>query len=91
MDKETLQKWQRLHTRHVSGETLSPQEQALYQSGLRELEQSETIGSATIDRIRELRQKLRKLDAERLRLEEEARRLEAALDERTRQQLALVE
>jgi hypothetical protein len=91
MDQTALQEWQRLHHRAVCGETLSNEEQALYLAGLRELEQSERIGTITVDRIREMRQKIRKLDSERLRLEDEVRRLEAGLDEQTRQQLAQVE
>ena len=91
MDQTALQHWQRLHLRVVCGETLSSEEQALYQAGLQELEQSERIGTFTVDRIREMLQKIRKLDTERLRLEDEVRRLEAGLDEQTRQQLAQVE
>ena len=91
MDQSALQRWQRLHLRVVCGEALMGEELALYQAGLREMEQSERIGEVTIDRIREMRQKIRKLDAERLRLEDEVRRLEANLDEQTRQQLAQVE
>ena len=91
MDQSDLQRWQRLHLRVVCGETLLSEDQAFYQAGIRELEQSERIGAVSIDRIREMRQKIRKLDAERLRLEDEVRRLEAGLDEQTRQQLAQVE
>jgi hypothetical protein len=91
MDQSDLQRWQRLHLRVVCGEPLLEEEQAFYQTGLRELEQSESIGAVTIDRIREMRQKIRKLNAERLRLEDEVRRLEANLDDQTRQQLAQVE
>jgi len=87
MDQTALQEWQRLHVRVVCGETLSSKEQADYQAGLRELEQSESIGTVTIDRIKEMRQKIRKLDAERLRLEAEVGRLWAGLDEQTRRQL----
>jgi len=98
MDSTALQQWQRLHLRVVCGETLSREEQDLYRAGLRELEQSEDLGTNTIARIKEMRQKIRVFDtqlaaltAERECLDEEIRRLEAALDEHTRQQLAELE
>jgi hypothetical protein len=95
MDEDTLKRWQRLHLRTASGDTLSAEEQTFYEAGRRELDQSEDIGAGTIARIAQMKQKLTLMEAERtalteerLRLEKEIARLEAALDDRTRRQLA---
>lgn len=95
MEDTTLKRWQQLHLRTASGETLSAEEQAFYEAGREELEQSEDIGASIIGRIVQLKNTLAVMQAkraaltgERVRLEQEIACLESALDERTRRQLA---
>src|SRR5713226_3410168 len=80
MDEATLKQWQRLHHRVAHGETLSGEEQAFYEAGHRELDQSENIGAATIARIAAMKKTLGERRTELAALSAELLNLEAALD-----------
>ena len=95
---ETLsvsQEWSALHIRAARGETLSPEERAVYEAGLKQLEEGESYpGVLTL--LKQARAQTAALEAEQaeLRVRHDARKariavLEAALDERTRQALGL--
>ncbi len=94
MDQETRKRWRGLHLRVACGETLSGDEEAFYQAGLKELEQGEPIGAASMVRLKELRQTIAALEAERAELLARGRQvdsriavLEAALKQRAKELL----
>jgi hypothetical protein len=89
--------WRALHLRHASGDSLTDEERALYESGLRELEQGESF-PGDLEELRRLRAELRRLKAENTELEAKSRALdqeiatlEAKLDPRIRALLDIKE
>jgi predicted nuclease with TOPRIM domain len=95
MDEPDYRAWWALHLRAARGESLDAEEQAAYEAGLTRLNQSERLAG---DRaaLREAREKVETLEAEYVRLhaqreqlEAEITALETALDEGTREQLAV--
>lgn len=95
MDETTYQQWWSLHLRVARGESLTAEEQAVYQEGLRCLHQEESVNGdiATLRQVRAtvaaLEAKHAHLHARRDKLEAEITVLEAALSDRTRQLLAV--
>jgi peptidoglycan hydrolase CwlO-like protein len=93
MDKAALEAWKALHLRVAKGEALSPEEQARYDAGARELDAEEKLDGGleelrrTRKRLKELTAELERLQGRRKELDEQIAALEAALDERTRQLL----
>ena len=88
MDAETLKRWRSLHLRVACGDTLSTDDEQFYRSGLREREQGDPIGAASVARLRELRQSVAVLEAERVDLSERGRQVDAriaALEESLRE------
>ena len=95
MDEQTYKRWQDLHRRVVSGETLRAEEQAAYEAGCCELDAEERL-DGNLERLRQLRARIKEAEAEQQRLrarekETDARiaELEARLDARTRQLLGI--
>src|SRR5438128_10406223 len=91
MDGTTYKQWWPLHLRQVTGETLTPEEQAFYQTGLEQLHKEEILHQG-VEGLRQMREEIEQLKAENRRLqvlreqlEAKAAALEAALSERTRQ------
>jgi hypothetical protein len=62
MDAETLNRWRGLHFRVACGETLTPDEEQFYRAALRELEQGDPIGAASVARLQELRKAVAALE-----------------------------
>jgi hypothetical protein len=99
MEKQDYSVWWPLHLRRAKGETLSADEQALYEAGVQQLdaEEAETFRrDEELDQLREIRRRVLFADAEHQRLSQqyekmraEMTRLEALLDERTRQALGI--
>ncbi len=97
MDASQYQRWQSLHGRRMSGETLSLEEQADYDTACRELdaeEQQQLDGNLQL--LRNLRVQIAQADTETQRLRQEVIQqdarialLEAHLDSRTRQLLGI--
>jgi hypothetical protein len=84
-----------LHRRVALGETLSPAEQAMYQSGCQELDAAERL-DGNLERLRELRAQIavveteqRRLQAQEAELDTRILALEARLDTRTRHLLGI--
>ncbi|MDP6505759.1 MAG: hypothetical protein QF886_19210 [Planctomycetota bacterium] len=97
MDEFTYKRWWPLHLRVARGESLSSEEREMYEAGLEELEQEETL-KADFSELKEARAKVAQLKAEqtdlqarREQLDAEIEALEAALDEPSRQLLGAEE
>lgn len=99
MDERSYRAWWPLHLRVAKGETLSADEQTAYEAGLQQLDAEEAEAfrpDKEIVDLRELREQVFAADAEHQRLSKqyetmrsEMARLEALLDERTRQALGI--
>src|SRR5690349_3632630 len=91
MDQATYQRWWALHLRAARGESLDPGEQALFESGRRQLEQEEDLSGQGNELSRAhadlsaLESERSSLEARRRQLEAEITRLEAALNPPVRQ------
>jgi predicted nucleic acid-binding Zn-ribbon protein len=93
MDQPSYEHWWALHARVAKGESLTPAERTLYESGLRQLQEEESHPES----LQELRQaratvrarqaELAQLAARREHLEAEIESLEEALTRQTRQLL----
>ena len=95
MDEQTYQRWQDLHQRVATGETLSAAEQRAYDAGCQALDTGEDL-DGNLDYLRALRTQITAAETERQRLRaQEAdldariRALEAHLDPRTRHLLGI--
>lgn len=95
MDEATLKAWQALHLRFAKGETLTPEEQAVYEAGAQELDAEENL-DGDIEELRRMKQVIASLEAEhtqlaaqKARLDAEIMVLEAKLDPRTRELLGV--
>ena len=73
MDEATYKTWWPLHLRAVSGETLSEEERAFYETRLAQLHQEEVLHE-DVEALRAVREEIQRLDSERLQLQ--ARRVE---------------
>jgi hypothetical protein len=93
MDTTTYHTWWALHLRTTRGEHLNSEEQATYETGLRQLQQEETADQDILT-LQQTRTTFAVLEAEQAslharheQLNAEIAALEAALSERTRQLL----
>ncbi len=77
MDPMAYQQWWQLHLRVARGELLRPEEQPAYEAGRLELEQSEQM--AELAEAKQARDELLALDAERDRLEQRRKQLDAEI------------
>jgi len=68
VDDTTYKRWWPLHLRIACGESLNSQEQADYESGLKQLHESENL-DGDLDALRQVRATIRRLDEERLELQ----------------------
>ena len=96
MNEATYQAWQALHDRWARGETLTPDEQALYEAGCTELD-AEEILPGSLNNLQAVHAKASELDAQIVRAQAEAAALraqiaeaEARLSEPTRRRLGIV-
>lgn len=99
MDEQTYRIWWTLHLRVAKGDMLNIDEQRTYETGLQQLDVEETEAfrpEEEIDQLRDLRERVLASDAEHERLSKqyetmraEMARLEALLDEHTRQALGI--
>jgi len=96
MNEATYQKWQVLHDRWARNETLTPEEQAIYEAGCAELDAGETF-PGQLDELRAVHAKADALEAQLVRaqteyetLRAEIAKAEARLSEPTRRRLGLV-
>lgn len=87
--------WSALHLRKVRGESLTDEERAAYEAGLRKLEAGESF-PGDIEELRNLRAELQRLQAEHTELEaqrvafdQEIARLEAKLSRRAKDLLGI--
>lgn len=93
MDESSYRAWWGLHLRAARGESLEGGERAVYEAGLAQLHQSESLagGAASLSQARATIQTLEadyaRLRAQREHLEAEIAALEAVLDARTREPL----
>ena len=94
MDQATYEKWWQLHLQNARGESLTPDERALYDTGRRELEQDEQLRNQAD--TRQAREEWRSLEAEyamleqrRQRLNSEIALLESRLSDQTREMLGV--
>jgi len=97
MDNLKYQEWSALHVRFARGETLTGEEQAVYEQGLKQLHEEEVL-AGDIQSIRETREAVMVLDAKcdelharRQQLKEQIAGLEAALSPETRKNLGIRE
>jgi hypothetical protein len=97
MDAAQYNAWWQLHLRAARGERLDPEEQATYEGGARQLDQTEAI-SGNLDRLRRARAAVAQAEAEcadlrrrRDALDAEMAALEARLSQRTRQALGVAD
>jgi hypothetical protein len=95
MDDATYKRWWPLHIRAARGETLSVEEQAVYEAGRQQMVAEETIDGGLAG-LRQAREKMLELKAEyqRMRhryeqLEAEIATLEAQLDAPTKELLGV--
>src|SRR5687767_14057523 len=85
MDQETYRVWWPLHLRHAHGESLSPDEQERYSSGLAVLDREERLQvdpspvRAARERIAALEREQTRLRAQTAALDEQIEHLEAAI------------
>jgi len=77
MNEAEYSYWWQLHVRAARGESLSAEEQAVYDAGRGELERSERL--QPLWDAKQSREELRKLEAERTRLEQQRRELDAEI------------
>lgn len=98
MDETALKHWQTLHNRAVQGATLTEEEQAIYEAGIRELdaEEEEQLRSSNIEQMRQMRARIAEAEAEHqnllanhAQLKAQIAMLEANLDVKTRQLLGI--
>lgn len=94
MDQATYEKWWQLHLQNARGESLSLDEQTLYDTGRRELEQDEKFRDQAD--TRQAREEWQSLEAEyavleqrRQRLNSEIAQLESRLNDQTREMLGV--
>ncbi len=94
MDQTNYQQWWQLHLRVARGDSLSPDEQSSYYAGRRELEREERL--LETEQARQAREYLAALEAKHADLERrrqqvdaEITRLEAQLEDPTRQYLGV--
>jgi septal ring factor EnvC (AmiA/AmiB activator) len=87
--------WSALHLRKARGESLTDEERAVYEAGLRELEAGESY-PGDLEELRRLRAELQRLRAEHAELEaqraafdQEIARLEANLSRRAKELLGV--
>jgi hypothetical protein len=95
MDEQAYRAWWPLHLRVAKGERLSAEEQAVYAAGKRRLHEEETLEGSLV-RLRQTREEIKALEAERERLQERRQQLrervtvlEAALSEKAKQALGV--
>ncbi|HLK61738.1 MAG TPA: hypothetical protein VKU00_34650 [Chthonomonadaceae bacterium] len=95
MEAHTYQIWSQLHLRVARGETLTAEEKAIYDIGIKELDREEKI-EGDMARLRQLKANLAQLEAENTHLREERQQLdaqiaavEAHLSQETRQELGI--
>ena len=93
METSAFTAWHNLHVRVARGEKLTADEQAVYESGIRELDSEEQL-KGDLGRLRQLRANVARLEAENKRLRTERQELdakiatvEARLSAETRQEL----
>lgn len=76
MDEATYKVWWDLHIRNAKGETLSPEEEQVYQAGCREFDAEETLDGG-LTSLQQSRDRVQKLKDEYLRLQQQYELLEA--------------
>ena len=74
MDNEDFKDWWNLHVRASKGEQLTEAERKAYDEGMRLL-RTEGVGEISLAALRQARDEIRELDAERDRLQERRREL----------------
>ncbi|MCI0681249.1 MAG: hypothetical protein L0Y71_04025 [Gemmataceae bacterium] len=77
MDETQRQRWWGLHLRVARGELLASEEQAYYETIMRQLDGNEPL--EPLRSALDTRTKLRQLEAERIRLEEQRSRLDVEI------------
>ena len=75
MDETTYKQWHALHIKHAVGETLTPDEQAIYDAGCEQLDAEEMLELDT--GLRQKREEIERLKAENQRLHAVREQLEA--------------
>jgi predicted nuclease with TOPRIM domain len=95
MEEAEYKEWWKLHRRHALGETLSPDEQAVYLGGKQRLEAEEQL-HFDMTEMKRLREEILRWDAEYEQRQEQRRQLrqriaelEARLDDQTKQALGI--
>jgi predicted nuclease with TOPRIM domain len=95
MDEQAYRTWWPLHLRVARGEMLNAEEQAVYVEGKHRLHEEEAL-EASLIRLRQTREEIKSLEAERERLQERRRQLrervtilESALSEKTKHALGV--
>ena len=95
MDEQAFRTWWPLHLRVAKGEELSTEEQEVYAQGKDSLRAEEMLEGSLL-RLRQTREEIKILEAERERLQEHRQRLrervavlETALSEREKQALGV--
>lgn len=95
MDEQAYRTWWPLHLRAAKGEMLSAEEQAIYVEGKRRLHEEEALEGSLL-RLRQTREEIKALEAERERLQERRRQLrervtvlESAMSEKAKQALGV--
>ncbi|HZO91706.1 MAG TPA: hypothetical protein VFB38_25515 [Chthonomonadaceae bacterium] len=87
MDEQAYKAWWSLHLRKARGETLTPEEQAVYEAGREQLYAEERL-NGSIEELRRLRAEIKAMEEEhsqllerRHEMQERAASLEAALSD----------
>ncbi len=75
MDETTYREWWPLHVRVACGESLSEEEQRVYERGLKALHDEE-VGSRDADKLRQARMAVRELEQEHAELDARRRQLD---------------
>ena len=95
MDEATYKIWWALHIRSAKGETLTPEDEQVYQAGCREFDADESLDGAIMslqqsrDRVRKLKEEYVRLQQQYDLLEAEQLDLEARLSEKDKRRLGV--
>jgi predicted nuclease with TOPRIM domain len=79
MERAFYEEWWPLHLRTVRGETLSPEENALYRSGLKQLDDTERFPGQE-EALRQLRDEIQEAAAENAGLQKTRKELETQIN-----------
>jgi len=80
MGLQLNEQWQALHRRVVSGGTLSPAEQAVYDAACRELDEQETL-DGNLKRLRDVRTSIAEAESQQRLLREREAELDAQIQD----------